>query len=236
MPPVSEPSPTTATTWRCAAVARRARRAARGRPRARGRRRARSRRGWTRSSRAGSRSGSGSPTARRAGAAGEAVAPTGQELVDVRLVAGVPQEDVARGVEDAVQRQGQLDDAEVASPGARRCVVTASMMNCADLLAQLVEFARRRAPAGPPGDSMEGRITRSAYRGPRAGPGRLAARGRAPGGRAGGRRRSARRARRPRAPSTLRRRARRRRAPPAGRRPGRGARRRSASRRSPPRT
>src|SRR5438270_7283549 len=43
----------------------------------------------------------------------EALAPSGQDLVDVRLVARVPQEDVARRVEDAVQGEGELDDAEV---------------------------------------------------------------------------------------------------------------------------
>ena len=43
----------------------------------------------------------------------EAVAPAGQELVHVGLVAGVPQDDVAGRVEDPVQGQRQLDRAEV---------------------------------------------------------------------------------------------------------------------------
>ena len=43
----------------------------------------------------------------------EAVAPPGEQLVDVGLMAGVEQQDVARRVEDPVQRDGELDDAEV---------------------------------------------------------------------------------------------------------------------------
>ena len=42
-----------------------------------------------------------------------AVDPAGEQLVHVGLVAGVPDQRVARGVEHAVQRDGQLDDAEV---------------------------------------------------------------------------------------------------------------------------
>ena len=37
----------------------------------------------------------------------------GEQLVDVRLMPGVPQDDVTRGVEDPVQRQRQLDGAEI---------------------------------------------------------------------------------------------------------------------------
>ena len=43
----------------------------------------------------------------------ETVAPTGDELVDVRLVAGVPHEGVARRLEDPVQRERELDRPEV---------------------------------------------------------------------------------------------------------------------------
>ena len=44
---------------------------------------------------------------------GEALAPPGDELVDVGLVAGVPQDGVGRRLEDAVQGERQLDGAEV---------------------------------------------------------------------------------------------------------------------------
>ena len=44
---------------------------------------------------------------------GEAGPPPGDDLVHVRLVAGVPEQDVAWRVEDPVQRQRQLDDTEV---------------------------------------------------------------------------------------------------------------------------
>ena len=60
------------------------------------------------------RPGWGSPTFRRPALQGlEAVAASGQQLVHVSLVARVPQDDVAGGVEDPVQGQGQLDGAEV---------------------------------------------------------------------------------------------------------------------------
>ena len=41
------------------------------------------------------------------------VVPAGEQLVDVGLVAGVEDDGVPGAVEDAVQRDGQLDDAEV---------------------------------------------------------------------------------------------------------------------------
>ena len=41
------------------------------------------------------------------------VVPAGQQLVHVGLVAGVEDDRVPRRVEDAVQRDGELDDAEV---------------------------------------------------------------------------------------------------------------------------
>ena len=44
---------------------------------------------------------------------GEGVAAAGDQLVDVGLVAGVPQQQVAGRVEGPVQGQGELDDAEV---------------------------------------------------------------------------------------------------------------------------
>ena len=50
---------------------------------------------------------------------GEIVA-SGEDLVDVGLVAGVEEDGVRRGVEDAVQRDGQLDHAEVGAQVAAR--------------------------------------------------------------------------------------------------------------------
>ena len=46
----------------------------------------------------------------------DAVAPAGEDLVRIGLVADVPDQPVARRVEDVVQRDGQLDHAE---PGAQ---------------------------------------------------------------------------------------------------------------------
>ena len=55
---------------------------------------------------------------------GEAIGAAGEQLVHVSLVADVEEELVVRGVEDGVQGQGELDDAEVgaemaAGPGKR---------------------------------------------------------------------------------------------------------------------
>ncbi len=44
---------------------------------------------------------------------GEALHPASQQLVHVRLVAGVPDDRIGRGVEHTVQGDGQLDDAEI---------------------------------------------------------------------------------------------------------------------------
>jgi hypothetical protein len=66
---------------------------------------------------------------RLAGVAGEAAPlaekieaglPSRDHLVHVRLVAGVEEEPVARRVEDAVQGEGQLDDAQVRAEVAAR--------------------------------------------------------------------------------------------------------------------
>ena len=45
--------------------------------------------------------------------AGEASAASRHDLVDISLVAGIEQQDVLWGVENPVQGQGELDDAEV---------------------------------------------------------------------------------------------------------------------------
>ena len=42
----------------------------------------------------------------------DAVAPARQDLVRIRLMTDIPDQPVMRRVEDVVQRQGQLDDAE----------------------------------------------------------------------------------------------------------------------------
>ena len=46
----------------------------------------------------------------------DAVAPAGENLVRIGLVADVPDQAVARGIEDPMQRDGELDHAE---PGAQ---------------------------------------------------------------------------------------------------------------------
>ena len=64
----------------------------------------------------------------------DAVAPAGEDLVRIGLVADVPDQPVARGVEDPVQGDGELDDAE---PGAQ---VAAGHRHGVDrLLPQLVD-------------------------------------------------------------------------------------------------
>ncbi|GAA3117661.1 hypothetical protein GCM10020001_041830 [Nonomuraea salmonea] len=50
----------------------------------------------------------------------EGVAAAGEDLVDVRLVPGVEHDRVVRRVEDPVQRDRQLDDAEVRAEVAAR--------------------------------------------------------------------------------------------------------------------
>src|SRR5262249_49505496 len=63
----------------------------------------------------------------------EAVAPASDELVRIRLVANVPNELVAWSVEGNVQRQRQLDDAQI-----RRQVPTTQRDRLDDLLAYLM--------------------------------------------------------------------------------------------------
>ena len=54
------------------------------------------------------------------------VAPAGQDLVRIGLVADVPDEAVVRRVEDVVQRDRQLDRAEARRRNGRRVVADAS--------------------------------------------------------------------------------------------------------------
>ena len=75
----------------------------------------------------------------------DAVAPAGEDLVRIGLVADVPDQPVARGVEDPVQGDGQLDDAKA---GARWPPVTetASMVSCRNSSASWRRsFSGRRA-------------------------------------------------------------------------------------------
>jgi len=67
------------------------------------------------------------------------VVPAGDQLVHVRLVAGVEDDRVLGGVENPVQRDGELDDAEVrpeVAPGAR----DRRDEEVADLLGQLIQL------------------------------------------------------------------------------------------------
>ena len=79
----------------------------------------------------------------------ELLAAAGEDLVHVRLVAGVPEDRVGRRLEHAVQRQRQLDRAEVGTevPG-----VLGDRLDddVADLAGEFVELARTSDRAGRP--------------------------------------------------------------------------------------
>ena len=78
----------------------------------------------------------------------DAVAPAGQDLVRVGLVADVPDQPVARRVEDVVQRDRQLDDAE---PGAEMAAGDRDGVDRlgAQLVGDLRAAASRAAGADP---------------------------------------------------------------------------------------
>ena len=78
----------------------------------------------------------------------DAVAPPGQDLVRIGLVADVPDQPVARRVEDVVERDGQLDDAE---PGAEMAAGDRDRVDRlgAKLVGDLVQQALWRAGGGP---------------------------------------------------------------------------------------
>ena len=85
-----------------------------------------------------------------AGVAGQAVAlpqgrepvlPAGQDLVHVALVPGVEDHRVARRLEDPVQREGQLDHAEV-GPEVAAGLADVADQERADLRAQLRQLLR----------------------------------------------------------------------------------------------
>ena len=71
----------------------------------------------------------------------EPVLPAGEDLVHVALVPGVEDHRIARGLEDPVQRDGQLDDAEVGSEVAAGLAHVLDQ-EAADLLGQLAELLR----------------------------------------------------------------------------------------------
>ena len=85
----------------------------------------------------------------------EAIAPSGEELVDVPLVAGIPHELVARRVEDAMERHGELRRTEA------RADVPAGLLHgidreLADLAAELRELCPvERAEVGGALDPVE---------------------------------------------------------------------------------
>ena len=76
---------------------------------------------------------------------GELVPAAGHQFVHVGLVAGVPQQEVTRGVEGPVERQGQLDDAEVGAEVAAR-VGHGVDNELPDLLTEDVELVGGQCP------------------------------------------------------------------------------------------
>ena len=86
----------------------------------------------------------------------EPVAAAGQDLVRVGLVADVPEDLVARRVEQAVQRDRELAGAEV---GAEVAADLADRVDdqLADLLRELLELRRRRGPWRSSGPSIRSR-------------------------------------------------------------------------------
>ena len=76
----------------------------------------------------------------------DAVAAAGQDLVRIGLVADVPDQPVVRRVEDVVQRDGQLDDAE---PGAQMAAGVRDGVDqlSAQLVRQLRQVAFRQSAA-----------------------------------------------------------------------------------------
>ena len=71
----------------------------------------------------------------------DAVAPAGDDLVRVRLVADVPDQPVGRRIEDVVQRHGELDHAE---PGAEMAAGHRDRINhfLAEFVGELAQVGR----------------------------------------------------------------------------------------------
>ena len=80
----------------------------------------------------------------------DAVAPAGQDLVRIGLVADVPDQPVARRVEDVVERDRQLDDAEAGAEMAAGDRDGVDGLG-AQLVGELRAAASREAGANPQG-------------------------------------------------------------------------------------
>ena len=86
----------------------------------------------------------------------EVAGAAGEHLVDVGLVAGVPQEDVARRVEHPVQGERELDGAEVGAEVAVAGALDGVDDELAELLGQLVQLRSGERPeVGRTGDRVE---------------------------------------------------------------------------------
>ena len=75
----------------------------------------------------------------------DAVAAAGQDLVRIGLVADVPDQAVVRGVEDGVEGDGQLDDAEAGAEMAAGHRDGVDHLG-AQLVGQLAQLLARQAP------------------------------------------------------------------------------------------
>ena len=98
----------------------------------------------------------GSRRRRRAGAASRSAQAAGQQLVRVGLVAGVPDDPVARRLEQPVQRDRQLDDARARSRGGRRSCATVRDDRLADLDARAAASWTSSSPRRSAGSWMVG--------------------------------------------------------------------------------
>ena len=92
----------------------------------------------------------------------DAVAPAGQDLVRIGLMADIPDQPVVRRVEDIVQRHGQLDDAE---PGAEMAAGDRDRIDQlgAQLVGDLAQIRLRAAGADRP-EHRSGRAAASGWR------------------------------------------------------------------------
>ena len=93
---------------------------------------------------------------------GEAGLAPGDDLVHVGLVAGVPDDGVGRRVEHPVQRQRQLDGAEV-GPEVAAGLGHGLDDEVADLAGEIVQLGVASARAGPPGGGSRAAASRRRY-------------------------------------------------------------------------
>src|SRR5205807_7562762 len=88
---------------------------------------------------------------------GEALAGPGQQLMDVRLVPGVPEDPILRAVKDAMERQRQLDHAEIRAQVAAG-LGDAGNQELTDLLGESAQLCiAQRAEIGWRADPIEDR-------------------------------------------------------------------------------